>query len=293
MQESDLEAALMGGHGCAVSVMLALGGAELAAAAGTGEDPAELANFWYFPGDFVSAVRQADAVALNGEPVLNAIARLAVTYREETGEVLYRLACERDVLMAHGNHWGQLSVARRRAWELFATVSNRVYAVLEATQAQGADVLPPPAIAAVAETIFAEDAQGDADADRVLALELIAQVAAGPAVVDRGEPAEAEADLLSIARAPAIDLPAECPVAPSGQDPGGPLYLSDPSGAAMFTATGENAFRKGERVWRELEGRREQGVVLTAHKDGRYRVDVEGVSAHATWDPDEAPIYRF
>lgn len=254
----------MGGHGSAVSVMLALGNAELEAAATPIDDDAkQLAHFWYLPGDFTRAVAAVDALSMSGEPILNGVARLALTYQVGAGEEMFRLACERQVITATGNDWAEISPARRKAWELFATVSNRVYSVLEGAAAEGLTVTKALTIGHLAETIFDEDKEGDEDPEFLAAQ----AIAAGLKV--RTDPAEAVADMfvtgtgvLSITAPPAADLPPEDPPTIQG----------------------------GDQVARYLEdGTEERGEVLEVFQTGSYRVLVDGKKV--IWKPSDFPVH--
>lgn len=207
LQEEFLQASMLGAHGSATSIMLAIGSDELAAAATDGDgDGRVLANFWYLPGDFSAAVADADAAALEGEAQLDLIALLAVTYRVDNGEVLFRLACERRVIKAIGDEWNSLSLPRRNAWKVFGIVSNLVYDVLLEASTDGA-VVVPIRVPALEETIFDEDNEPSIDPIRAAAAEMMA---APPAEKKRKKKApEPEPAQLSITTPAAIELPPE------------------------------------------------------------------------------------
>ncbi|MFK8250202.1 hypothetical protein [Ancylobacter terrae] len=213
LRDEFIQAALTGGHGSAMSVMLALDAGELAAAATPGDgDGQELANFWYLPGDFTRAIGDADANSLIGEAILEQLATLALAYNVDSGEVMFRLAAERGAIDARGEEWNDLPPARRRAWELFALVANRVYSVLieEARASEG--VTRIGRVPALAETIFDEDKEGPIDEVRAAALKMMT----APAVAEPApEPAapEAEPAMLSAFNPPAAELPPEEPPA--------------------------------------------------------------------------------
>ncbi|MCJ8143826.1 hypothetical protein MKI84_12955 [Ancylobacter sp. A5.8] len=212
LKDEFLEAALLGAHGSATSIMLAIGSEELASAATAGDgDGRVLANFWYLPGNFTAAIAAADAVSLEGGPMLDDIARLAVVYRVDNGEVLFRLACERRVFDALGEEWAGLSLARRNAWLVFGTVANRVYDVLLEADREGAQVVPIRGPAFLAETIWDEDKEGSIDPVRAAAVQMMAapEPELKPAKSRGKKAAPADAVALSITSPAEIDLPPE------------------------------------------------------------------------------------
>ncbi|MBS7545677.1 hypothetical protein [Ancylobacter oerskovii] len=208
--EDFVQAALAGGHGSATAVMMTLGREEISAEGS--DDSGAYPQLWFLPGDIVAAAA-SEMILGETDDMLERITRLAVTYRPPSGEVLFRLSAERKVFAALGSDWDGLSIGRRKAWEVFGLVSNKVYDTLEDGAAEGATVTPPARIPAVAESIFDVDREPAQDPVRVAALQLdAADKAKKKGKGKKGKAAEAPAAapaVMSAAMPAKVDLPPE------------------------------------------------------------------------------------